>query len=454
MKHLPLDVRVPIEEDNPSICRDENKCIKCGQCRDVCKNYISVLDRYTFDMTENKAICINCGQCSIVCPTKAITEKKEYHLVEEQIKDDEKVVIVSTSPSCRVSLGDEFNLKPGTFVEKKMVSLLRKLGFKYVLDTNFGADLTIVEEASELIERIKNKGVLPQFTSCCPAWVKFVETFYPEFIPNISSCKSPLGMQGPTIKTYFAKKMNIDPRRIINVALTPCTAKKFEIRREEMNASSKYHDIKDMRDMDYVITTRELASWAKEKNIDFASLEDSEYDSLMSSSSGAGTIFGNTGGVLQAALRTAYEFLTGKQIDKNLLEFKPVRGYESLKEASLDIDGLKLNVAVIYGTKEASVILDKIKNGENKYHFIEVMTCPMGCIGGGGQPVKDDFDNDEVRKRRVDSLYEEDRRKTVRKSHENPEIIKLYEEFYSKPLSDLSKKMLHTLYHERDDIKK
>lgn len=287
MEHLPLSVRVPIELDNPSICRKEELCIKCGQCRDVCTKDIGVHGTYNFAQTGGKAICINCGQCANVCPTASITEVYEYEKVKEAIKDPNKIVIVSTSPSVRVALGEEFGMPKGSFVQGKMVALLRALGVDYVLDTNFAADLTIVEEASELVERITKKTKpLPQFTSCCPAWVKFAETYYPEMIPNISSAKSPIGMQGPTIKTYFAKKMGIDPERIVNVALTPCTAKKFEIRREEMNAAGKKLGKPEMRDMDQVITTRELAIWAKESGIDLNSLQDSEYDSLMGQASG------------------------------------------------------------------------------------------------------------------------------------------------------------------------
>ena len=455
MSHLPLSIRVPIELDNVSIVRDEAKCIKCGKCRDVCKLDINVLGRYNFDMTGGKAICVNCGQCANVCPVDSISERCEYELVAEAIKDPDKIVIVSTSPSVRVGLGEEFGMADGSFVEGKMVALLRALGVDYVLDTNFAADLTIVEEASELIDRITNNKVLPQFTSCCPAWIKYVETFYPEMIPNISSAKSPIGMQGPTIKTYFAKKMNLDPRKIVNVALTPCTAKKFEIKRDEMDAAAKYLGIDGMRDMDIVITTRELAKWAKAENIDFDSLEDSQYDSLMSEASGAGVIFGNTGGVMEAACRTAYEFITKESAPDVLLNLEPVRGYEGIREASLNIGGLDVNVAVCYGLTNASKLIDLIKNGEKNYHFVEVMTCPGGCIGGGGQPKDVAKDADSVRKARIASLYKKDSEMKVRKSHENSEIKKVYEEFYDHPLSELAEKMLHTFYSDRsEDLKK
>ena len=456
MEHLPLSVRVPIELDNPSICRKEELCIKCGQCRDVCTKDIGVHGTYNFAQTGGKAICINCGQCANVCPTASITEVYEYEKVKEAIKDPNKIVIVSTSPSVRVALGEEFGMPKGSFVQGKMVALLRALGVDYVLDTNFAADLTIVEEASELVERITKKTKpLPQFTSCCPAWVKFAETYYPEMIPNISSAKSPIGMQGPTIKTYFAKKMGIDPERIVNVALTPCTAKKFEIRREEMNAAGKKLGKPEMRDMDQVITTRELAIWAKESGIDLNSLQDSEYDSLMGQASGAGVIFGNTGGVMEAALRTAYFYITGKQPEGKLLDLQPVRGYDGLREASLEINGMTVNVAVVYGTANARKMIELVKKGEKDYHFIEVMTCPGGCIGGGGQPKDFAVDANESRKARIESLYKRDASLAVRSSYENPEIKQLYQDFYGKPLSELAEKMLHTIYTDRsDDLKK
>ena len=452
MEHLPLSVRVPIELDNPSICRKEELCIKCGQCRDVCTKDIGVHGTYNFSQTGGKAICINCGQCANVCPTASITEVYEYEKVKEAIKDPNKIVIVSTSPSVRVALGEEFGMQKGSFVQGKMVALLRALGVDYVLDTNFAADLTIVEEASELVERITKKTKpLPQFTSCCPAWVKFAETYYPEMIPNISSAKSPIGMQGPTIKTYFAKKMGIDPERIVNVALTPCTAKKFEIRREEMNAAGKKLGKPEMRDMDQVITTRELAIWAKESGIDLNSLQDSEYDSLMGQASGAGVIFGNTGGVMEAALRTAYFYITGKQPEGKLLDLQPVRGYDGLREASLEINGMTVNVAVVYGTANARKMIELVKKGEKDYHFIEVMTCPGGCIGGGGQPKDFAVDANESRKARIESLYKRDASLAIRSSHENPEIKQLYQDFYGKPLSELAEKMLHTIYTDRSD---
>ena len=453
MQHLPLDVRVPMDEDNVAVVRHEEKCIKCGMCKSVCEEYIGVHGTYTLEETGGKGICIHCGQCTQVCPVDSLTERYEYQDIREAVADPEKIVIVSTSPSVRVGLGEEFGMGAGTFVEGKMVALLRKLGVDYVLDTNFAADLTIVEEGSELIERItKGRGPLPQFTSCCPAWVKFAEIYYPEILPNISSAKSPIGMQGPTIKTFFAKKMGLDPEKIVNVALTPCTAKKFEIRREEMSDAADYLKIEGLRDMDAVITTRELAKWAKEEGIDFASLEDSAYDDYMGEGSGAGVIFGNTGGVMEAALRTAYELITGKEAPAPLLDLQPVRGYEGIREASLDVDGLTVNVAIVYGTANVRKMIERVKSGEKQYHFIEVMTCPGGCIGGGGQPKTMLPEADDARKARIASLYKRDSSMKVRKSHENESIKKLYEEFYGQPLSELAEKMLHTMYKDRSEL--
>ena len=377
----------------------------------------------------------------------------EYPEIRDAVKNPDQIVIISTSPSVRAALGEEFGMDAGEFVEGKMVALLRKLGVNYVLDTNFAADLTIVEEASELIERVtKGTAPLPQFTSCCPAWIKFTEMYYPELIPNLSTAKSPIGMQGPTIKTYFAKKMGLDPTKIVNVALTPCTAKKYEIRRPEMHDAGHYYDDPNMRDMDFVLTTRELALWAKEEGIDFASLSDSAYDNLMGEASGAGVIFGNTGGVMEAALRTAYEYITGEEAPAQLYDLQPVRGYEGIREASLQIGELNVNVAVVYGTANARKMIERMKQGDKQYHFIEVMTCPGGCIGGGGQPKDLMKDADEVRKARIDSLYKKDAEMTLRKSHENPSIKRIYEEFYGKPLSEMAEKMLHTMYEDKSMI--
>ncbi|MCI6235741.1 MAG: [FeFe] hydrogenase, group A [Firmicutes bacterium] len=452
-KHLSESIRVPIEADNPAIRRIENLCIKCGQCRDICRDYISVLGYYDLSKTNDTAVCIHCGQCANVCPVSSITETPEMDAVIAAAKDPDKVLIVSTSPSVRVSLGEAFGMQRGSFVEGKMIALLRKLGADYVLDTNFAADMTIVEEASELVERLTTHNKpLPQFTSCCPAWVKFAEIYYPELLPNISSAKSPIGMQGPTIKTYFAKKMGIDPKKIVNVALTPCTAKKFEIRRGEMNASARYLDLPGLRDMDHVITTRELADWAKKADIDFSTLGDSKFDKLMGEASGAGVIFGNTGGVMEAAVRTAYEFVTHEPAPKELYTLEPVRGMQEIREAAVEIGTLRLQLAVIYGTSNVRRFLSMAKESGKHYDFIEVMTCPGGCIGGGGQPKADVEERRTMVDSRIESLYKRDAQMKLRKSHENPELKHLYEEFYRKPLSPIAEEMLHTSYTDRSGL--
>ncbi len=448
MKHIGQNVRVAIEEDNASIRRIEELCMKCGQCARVCNALVSVNNNYDLCKTGDNAICVHCGQCIKSCPFDAIVGVDEYKQVEELIKDKNKIVIVSTSPSVRVGLGDEFGFEKGSFVQGKMVALLKKLGFKYVLDTNFSADLTICEEATELIERItKKEKPLPQFTSCCPAWIKFAETFYPEILPNISTCKSPIGMQGAIIKTYFAKKMGINPNDIVNVALTPCVAKKFEIRREEMNISSKINKVPNMRDMDYVITTVELAKWAKENKIDLNDLEDEEFDDFMGQASGAGVIFGNTGGVMEAAVRTAYSYLTGNQPCELVLNFKQIRDFDGLRDAEIDINGTKLRVAVAFGLANARTLLESIKNGEH-FDFVEIMSCPGGCIGGGGQPKHYDEDAD-YQKARIAALYKRDSELKCRASHQNPQIISLYKEFLGKPASSLAEVLLHTTYKDR-----
>ena len=444
-----MDVRVPIEADNPAIVRREELCIRCGQCRAVCTEAIGVHGTYSLRDTGDTAVCIHCGQCANVCPPASITERYEWPAVQAAVQDPEKVVIFSTSPSVRIALGEEFGLPDGSFVEGKMVALLRALGADYVLDTNFAADLTILEEASELIERVKAGGPLPQFTSCCPAWVKYAEIYHPELLGHISTAKSPIGMQGPTIKTYFARKMGLDPKKIVNVVVTPCTAKKFEIRREEMNAAARHLGADGLRDMDQVITTRELALWAKQAGVDFASLPNSPYDRLMGEGSGAGVIFGNSGGVMEAALRTAYAFLTGEAPPEALYELAPVRGLEGVKEASLTVGGLTLNLAVIHGTANAERFIRRMQDAGKQYHFVEVMTCPGGCIGGGGQPRGTLEKGDALRKARIEGLYRRDAALPQRLSHENRELRALYEEFYGKPLSELAEKMLHTHYTNR-----
>ncbi len=438
--------KIPIAKENISIERIEDKCVDCGLCKKVCKEYIGIADTYEFNKDED-IVCINCGQCANVCPVNAIVEKMEVSRIKKHIQDEDKIVIFNTSPSVRISLGEEFGLEHGSFVEGKMISLLRNLGGNYVLDTNFSADLTIMEEASELVNRIVNNKPLPQFTSCCPAWVNFAEIYHPNIIDNISSVKSPIGMQGATVKTYFCKMMGIDPSKVINVAVTPCTAKKAEIRREEMKDASIYLGVDNMRDMDYVITTRELATWAKNENIDFNNLDNSKFDDFMGEASGAGVIFGASGGVMEAALRTAYKLITNETAPENFYELKSVRGLNEFKEANILIGDLNLKIAVIYGTNTVNKYMDKLLN--DGYHFVEVMTCPGGCIGGGGQPKN--RSNQEVNNKRIEGLYKKDNSMKNRLSHENEQIKKLYDNFYEKPLSEIAEQLLHTSYKDKSN---
>jgi len=451
-KHAPVTVRIPIEADNVAIQRNDALCIKCGNCLRVCTNDIGVGDRYSLEKTGDIAICVHCGQCANACPPASITEVDEFHQVAKLGKTPGKVLVFSTSPSVRVALGEEFGLEPGTDVEGLMVAALRALGANYVLDTNFSADLTITEEAAELVRRVtKQSQPLPQFTSCCPAWVKYAETFYPTLLPHVSSSKSPIGMQGPTIKTWFAQKSGIAPTSIVNIAVTPCTAKKFEIRREEMNAVSRHLGIPGLRDMDYVITTRELAKWIRESGINFSTLQPATFDRLMGPASGAGIIFGNTGGVMEAAVRTAYSYITGKNPEKDFLNLTPVRGLEGVKEATVSIDGTPVRVAVVNGLGNVRPLVDQLLAKSLPYEFVEVMSCKGGCISGGGQPRTKVPMTDAIRKKRIEALYKKDEAATVRCSHENPEIKAVYAEFYNKPLSELAEALLHTHYASRAD---
>jgi len=448
MKHISPEIRVPIDIDNPSIERDSENCIQCGHCSRVCSNYVSVLNHYDLTKTEGRAICVNCGQCAVECPVDCIAEKKEYHLVKEEINNDEKVVIISTAPAVRASIGEMFGLPFGSFVQGKLVSLLRKLGFKYVLDVNFSADLTIMEEAFEFVNRVtKNTKPLPQFSSCCPSWVKFLELFYPEMREHLSSCKSPIGMHGATIKTYFAKKMGIDPNKIVNVALTPCTAKKMEIRREELNSSAKFNNVEGMRDNDYVITAKEVVEWANEEKIDLNSLEDSEFDKFMGEASGAGVIFANSGGVTEAALRTSYKLITNENPPEDFYDLTTLRGDDGIRVADVKIGDKTLKICVVFGLKNARKVMEDIKKGV-KYDFVEVMTCPYGCIGGAGQP-KFLSQSDKVHEARRKSLYDRDKALSNKVSCDNKEILQLYKEFYGEQGSELAEELLHTTFVDR-----
>ena len=443
-----LELVVPIAKDNISIEKDDKKCIECGYCRRVCNNEITVGRMYDLGVT-GKPICINCGQCANMCPTEAIKEKMDYIHLKEIIKDKSKTVVVSIAPAVRAALGEEFGIEKGTNVEEKIVTALKLLGAKYVFDITFGADLTIMEEAMELVNRIKENKNLPQFTSCCPAWVKYVEIFYPELIPNLSTTKSPISMQGATIKTYFAKQKNINPQDIINVVIAPCTAKKYEIKRKEMKSSAEFNGIENIMDSDFVLTTRELAKLLKEENIPVSSLEDGEYDSPLGKGSGAGVIFGASGGVCEAALRTAYYLITNKNLSKEELDFKSIRGMDGIKEATITIDGIEVKVAVCNGMKNAKQLLDKLKNNEVYYDFIEIMNCIGGCIAGGGQPKITLLEMENTKKKRMAALYKEDEAMTLRLCHENKEIIDIYNDYFEKPNSELAEKLLHTSYQDK-----
>ena len=440
---------IPIAKDNISIERDLSKCIKCNVCKDICDNEVTVGRMYELQKTKFNPICINCGQCANLCPTEAIKEKIEFDKVKEAIKDETKTVIVSIAPAVRVALGEEFGLEEGSYVEDKIIGALRKLGVDYVLDITFAADLTIMEEASELVKRIKENKNLPLFTSCCPAWVKYAEIFYPEVLPNLSTCKSPISMQGAIIKTYFANKMKIKPENIVNVVISPCTAKKYEIRRPEMNKAGEYLGEEQIRDNDYVITTRELAKWIKEENIDFNEIKESKFDNPLGRGTGAGIIFGNTGGVAEAALRTAYYFMTGQHLENDKINFKVARGMQGIKEAQIEINGTVIKVAIANGMKNAKVLIDKLLAKEVKYHFVEVMNCNGGCIAGGGQPKITLAKLEETKKKRINSLYNKDENMKKRLSYQNPDIIEIYKEFLNNPLSELSEELLHTKYEDK-----
>ena len=451
------------DETSLSLVRDPEKCILCGRCVAVCEQIQSVkaidfsgrglkTKISTFwDTGLGNSICINCGQCALICPTGAITERSAINEVWDELHDPEKVVVVQTAPAVRVGIGEAMGLPYGSLVTGKMVASLRKLGFSKVFDTDFAADLTIVEEANELVERIENKGTLPMITSCSPGWIKFIEHFFPSSLPHLSTCKSPQQMFGAIAKTYYAEQAGIDPRNIVVVSIMPCTAKKFEARRPEMSDAFRYWKEKlhlseneHFYDVDYVLTTRELARMFKEVGIDFSNLPEEEFDSPLGVSTGAGVIFGATGGVMEAALRTAYEVITGSQLTN--VDFVAVRGMKGIKEAEIDLNGTRLKVAVAHTLSNARTLLEQIENGTSPYTFIEVMTCPGGCLGGGGQPIPTD---EEIRLKRAESIYLEDKNKPIRKSHENPEIQYLYRHFLQKPLSEKAHHLLHTHYVER-----
>ncbi|ACV61127.1 hydrogenase, Fe-only [Desulfofarcimen acetoxidans DSM 771] len=436
------------DNSSPSLVRDPRKCILCRRCVSVCENIQKVTaiapQERGFDTVIAPAFlaslsdstCVNCGQCALVCPTAAIVEKNQVQEVWSALADPAKHVVVQTAPATRISVGEIFGLEPGSLVTGKMVAALRRLGFDKVFDTDFTADLTIMEEGSELIRRLNGKGALPLITSCSPGWIKFIEHHYPDLLPHLSTCKSPQQMFGALAKTYYAEKAGLDPGSIFVVSIMPCTAKKYEAGRPEMN-SSGYQDV------DVVLTTRELGKMLKEAGIDFTALPEENYDQPLGISTGAGVIFGATGGVMEAALRTGYELVTGETLAS--IEFKDVRGMEGVKEAAIDLKGTILNVAVAHGLGNARELLEKIRNGDI-YHFIEIMCCPGGCIGGGGQPIPTD---QETRLKRAAGIYSTDQSMPLRKSHENPAVQSLYKEFLGEPLGHKSHQLLHTVYTER-----
>lgn len=436
------------------LVRDNEKCILCRRCVAVCKKVqeVAVIAparrgfnthiACAFEADLNDAPCVACGQCVAVCPTGALREREEIDNVRDAINNPEKVVIVAAAPAVRAAIGEEFGYPIGTNTEGKMFTAMRMLGFDKIFDVNFGADLTIMEESNELLDRVTNKGVLPMFTSCSPGWIRYVEYYYPELIPNLSSCKSPMQMTGATVKTYWAQKEGIDPKNIYFVGIMPCTAKKFEKTRADENASG-YPDV------DAVLTTRELAKMIKTSGIIFNQLPDSTFDNPLGEFTGAGVIFGATGGVMEAALRTAAEKLTGKPLDN--VDFKAVRGTKGIKEAEYDLNGVKIKVAVASGLTNAKQLCEKIKKGECDYTFVEVMCCPGGCVNGGGQPIQSAYvrRNVDLRSKRAKALYDEDKKLKIRKSHENEAVMSLYKEFFGEPGSHKAHEILHTKYVDR-----
>jgi iron-only hydrogenase group A len=461
-------------ESNPdmssySIQKDSSKCIRCTRCVRTCaelqgvnaltmsyKGMHTIMTTF-LDKPMAEVVCTNCGQCINRCPTGALIERNYIEEVWDAIYDPSKHVVVQTAPAVRVALGERFALRPGHRVTGKMVAALRSMGFDSILDTDWSADLTIMEEGTELLTRLKRALVdgdastaLPMFTSCSPGWIKFIEHIYPDFLPNLSTCKSPQQMFGALAKTYYAEKKGIDPKDMVSVSIMPCTAKKYEANRPEMRDSG-------FQDVDYVLTTRELASMIQQTGVNVNTLKTENYDSIMGTSTGAAVIFGATGGVMEAAIRTAYEIVTGREVPFEKLNITPVRGFEGIKEAALRLEkvkpewdfleGVELKVAIAHGLANARNLVQAIKDKKVEYHFVEIMACPGGCLGGGGQPIPT---NVEIRTARMEAIYKEDEKMPIRKSHENPEIKAIYEEFLEEPNSHKSHKLLHTYYTERN----
>jgi NADP-reducing hydrogenase subunit HndD len=441
---------------SPAIIRDMNKCIMCRRCETMCNSFqtvgaLSAINRGfmsvvapAFEMDLEDSVCTYCGQCVAVCPTGALTEVDNTRRLIRDLSNPEKTVVVQTAPAVRAALGEMFDMPPGTLVTGKMVSALRTLGFKYVFDTDFSADLTIMEEGNELLDRLTrhingDKSIrLPILTSCCPSWVNFFESQFIDMLDIPSTARSPQQMFGSIAKTYFADKIKVKREDLIVVSVMPCLAKKYECTRDEFKVNGN-------PDVDYSVSTRELAHLIQQANIDFHSLPDEEFDLPLGESSGAGVIFGTTGGVIEAAVRTAYELYTNKKLKK--VDFEELRGIDGIREATIDFDGLPIRIGIAHGLGNARKLLEDIRSGKSTYHAIEIMACPGGCIGGGGQPLH--HGNFDILKKRMNAIYQEDRNKPIRKSHENPYIIKLYEEFLGKPLSEKSHKLLHTHYVDK-----
>ena len=444
--------RYPTDDLSPSVINNQEKCILCGRCVRTCaevqnihaidfaRRGVNTVIAHAFDASFRDSVCTTCGQCINVCPTATLLEKSYINEAFEALNDKSKIKIAQIAPSVRVAIGEYFGIKPGKNWEKETAAALRKLGFDYVFDTQFAADLTIMEEATEFVGRLKNGGVLPMITSCSSGWMKAMEQFYQDLIPNVSTCRSPMSMMSSITKTYFAKKIGVDPKNIVNIAFMCCVAKKYEAQRPEL-------EVDGMRMTDYALTTRELGWMIRSAGINFPDIKGEEFDSPLGMSSGAGTIFGTTGGVMEAALRTAYEFATDKTLAD--IDITPARGIKGIKEGKIDVNGIEVRFAVAHGLGNAAALLNEVRKDKNKYHFIEIMACPGGCVGGGGQPYAglgaEPFDPNLL-KLRAQALYNSDKGKMIRKSHENPDIQKLYSEFLGKPGGELSHKLLHTHY--------